>query len=137
MDIVLLHGALGSASRLAQLKELLTPNVTTHVVELEGHGDTPPGDRSFRTRHFAENVLQCMSSAGLQRAVLFGYSIGGYVALWLAKEAPERVAAVVTLGTKLGWNPETAAREACRLNPFELVDVARLASHIIEVTVRL
>ena len=120
MDVVLLHGALGSAAQLAQLKELLTPNLKTHVVEFEGHGDTPPGDRPFRSRHFAENVLGCMSSAQLERAVLFGYSMGGYVALWLAKEIPERVAAVVTLGTKLGWNPETAAREAGRLNPATL-----------------
>jgi hypothetical protein len=75
MDVVLFHGALGSAAQLAQLQELLTPNVKTHVVEFEDHGNTPPGDRPFLTGHFTENVLQCMSSAGLQRAVLFGYTM--------------------------------------------------------------
>ena len=120
MDVVLLHGALGSAAQLEPLRELLRPKLKTHIAEFEGHGDTPSGDRPFRTSHFAENVLGRMSSAGLEQAVLFGYSLGGYVALWLAKEAPKRVAAVVTLGTKLGWTRETAARETGRLNPATL-----------------
>ena len=120
MDVVLLHGSLGSAAQLAPLKDILPPSLTPHIVEFEGHGDSEPSDRPFRTQHFAENVLAYMSSTEVERAVLFGYSMGGYVALWLATEAPERVAAVLTLGTKLGWNPEAATREAGRLNPTTL-----------------
>jgi pimeloyl-ACP methyl ester carboxylesterase len=43
--------------------------------------------------------------------------MGGYVALLLATTAPERVAAVATLGTKFHWDPGVAAREAGRLDP--------------------
>ena len=84
MDVVLLHGALGSAAQLAPLKDILPPSLTPHIVEFEGHGDSEPSDRPFRTQHFAENVLAYMSSTEVERAVLFGYSMGGYVALWLA-----------------------------------------------------
>jgi pimeloyl-ACP methyl ester carboxylesterase len=46
--------------------------------------------------------------------------MGGYVALHLAATRPARVAAVVTLGTKLAWTPEVAAWEASRLDPAVL-----------------
>ena len=117
MNVVPLHGALGSAGQLAPLKDVFAPSLTPHIVEFEGHGDTLHGNGPFHTRHFAENILAYMSSSELERAVLFGYSMGGYIARWLAKEASERVAAA--------------------LDVRHQVDVARLASHIIEVTVRL
>lgn len=48
---------------------------------------------------------------------VFGYSMGGYVALLLAAMRPLRVEAVATLGTKFDWTPETAAKETARLKP--------------------
>lgn len=89
----------------------------THIVELEGHGSTPiSGDRYEMTR-FAQNVRDSMQRAGIERADIFGYSMGGYVALLLAAESPERVTSVTTLGTKLAWSPEVAAKETSRLDP--------------------
>jgi pimeloyl-ACP methyl ester carboxylesterase len=42
--------------------------------------------------------------------------MGGYVALFLAATAPDRVARVATLATKLAWTPEVAARESVMLD---------------------
>lgn len=56
-------------------------------------------------------------AAGLtDRTLVFGYSMGGYAALLLAAQRPERLAGVVTLGTKLAWNPAMAAKEVGRLD---------------------
>lgn len=49
-----------------------------------------------------------LEEKNIDTADLFGYSMGGYVALWLAWKHPERVGQVITLGTKLDWSPETA-----------------------------
>lgn len=51
---------------------------------------------------------------------LFGYSMGGYVAVYLAMTRPDRVDRVVTLGTKFRWDPATAARDVARLNPHAI-----------------
>jgi pimeloyl-ACP methyl ester carboxylesterase len=48
---------------------------------------------------------------------IFGYSMGGYVALWLARFYPERVGKIFTLGTKLKWNAEEVEKEIKMLNP--------------------
>ena len=116
-DLVLLHGALGASSQLDALAEALRPRFRVHQLDFEGHGDAPPRGRPFRVRQFAENVVELLDAAGIGAARLFGYSMGGYVALHLAAQRPDRVARVATLGTKFRWDPETAAREAARLDP--------------------
>jgi pimeloyl-ACP methyl ester carboxylesterase len=91
-----------------------------HAVEFPGHGATPPGADDaddFRIERLADALAAALDALGIGRAVLFGYSMGGYVALHLAATRPARVAAVVTLGTKLAWTPEVAARDAARLDP--------------------
>jgi pimeloyl-ACP methyl ester carboxylesterase len=46
---------------------------------------------------------------------IFGYSMGGYVALKLAAAHPQLVSSIVTYGTKFDWSPEAVAREVPRL----------------------
>jgi pimeloyl-ACP methyl ester carboxylesterase len=121
--IVLLHGALGAAPTLAPLATVLADAglADVHACELPGHGATPlADDAAFAIAPFAAHVRAWMDARGLARAALFGYSMGGYVALHLAAAHPERVAAVCTLGTKLAWTPDVAAREASRLDPATL-----------------
>lgn len=120
--IILVHGALGDASQMAPLAARLRDGgvgdgATIDAVELEGHGATPARERPFRIEYFAENVLEHLERRGLDRADLFGYSMGGYVALHLAATAAARVRRVATLATKLAWTQEVAAREMAMLDP--------------------
>lgn len=115
MHRILIHGALGSASQLAPLASRLGDAVL--CVELAGHGDTPSTDAAYDIRAFAADVLRAMDARGIARASLFGYSMGGYVALVLAADHPGRVDSVATLGTKLAWSPDVARRETSRLDP--------------------
>lgn len=114
-DVILIHGALGAIDQLAPLESLLSPRIIPHRLELEGHGSRPSGT-PFSTQRFAANVRELMARKGIARASIFGYSMGGYVALDLAATSPELVARVATLGTKLAWNPDAAAKETTRLH---------------------
>ena len=67
--------------------------------------------------HFVENVCDVMDRSAIDRASLFGYSMGGYVALCLAASRPDRVERIMTLGTRFRWTPEGAAREGAMLDP--------------------
>jgi pimeloyl-ACP methyl ester carboxylesterase len=87
------------------------------IVELEGHGATPLRDRPLRIESFADAVLAAMDGANVGPADVFGYSMGGYIALYLAATSPDRVQRVATLATKLAWTPEVAARECALLDP--------------------
>lgn len=115
-NLVLLHGALGSSSQLDALAEALRPYFKVHQLDFEGHASAPPRARPFRIESFAENVVDLLDGKGIGGARIFGYSMGGYVALHLAAERPERVTHVATLGTKFRWDRATAEREAGRLD---------------------
>ena len=114
--VVLLHGALGSAAQLAPLAAALQPRFTCHVIEFMGHGASPlTGPLSVE--RLVEQVAEYVDANGLAPAALFGYSLGGYVALQLAATRPELVRAVATLGTKLEWTPKAAERMNAMMDP--------------------
>ena len=123
MSLYLLHGALGSAEQLLPLEQGLAevPDVPeVRRVEFAGHGTTPLGDRDFSIDAFAAQLLERLDADGVKRADFFGYSMGGYVALVLALQHPERVRRIVTLGTKFEWTPDVAAKEVSRLDAAKI-----------------
>jgi len=119
-DIVLIHGALGTGSQLAPLAESLSDDFTCHLIELEGHGSTPLTGESYSFARFGQQIEALIQRDDIAPAVLFGYSMGGYAALKVAADSPTLVRCVVTLGTKMAWNPEAAAKEVSQLNPVKI-----------------
>ena len=57
-----------------------------------------------------------MELEGLQQAAIFGYSMGGYVGMYLALHHPEKVSRLVTLATKYRWDAAIAAKETQMLD---------------------
>lgn len=119
-NIVLIHGALGTGSQLEPLSALLSDDFTCHLIELEGHGATPLGGDSYSFARFSEQIEALIQREDIAPAVLFGYSMGGYAALKVAADSPNLVRYVITLGTKMAWNPEAAAKEVSQLNPAKI-----------------
>lgn len=70
----------------------------------------------FSIKLFADDVLRKMDENGISAASFFGYSMGGYVAMYLAKHYPGRVHKVITLATKFHWDEGTAQREVKMLD---------------------
>lgn len=114
--LLLLHGALGSEAQLSPLKSELSAHFSVHSFDFEGHGQRP-SDRNFDMKHFGENVIDYLDQNGIPSAYIFGYSMGGYVALNLAAAHTNRIKGIVTYGTKFDWTPESAQREVKMLNP--------------------
>ena len=118
-NLLLLHGALGSVAQFNELKPLLENDFNVITFNFEGHGGrithTP-----YSISHFAGNVLEVITAQQLETTHLFGYSMGGYVALELALNQPDKVERIVTLGTKFNWTAKTAAQEAKMLNPAKM-----------------
>jgi pimeloyl-ACP methyl ester carboxylesterase len=115
-DLVLLHGAIGAAPQLKPLAELLSGPFNVHTFNFEGHGGREiEGDYSIN--RFVANLIAYLDENKLEKISVFGYSMGGYVALKAAALHPGRIESIVTLGTKFQWDPETASNEVRMLNP--------------------
>lgn len=124
-DLLLLHGALGSAAQFDALIPSLTAHLTCHTLDFLGHGLTPQAQGSrvttFRIEDFAKQVLGWLDRQPIATIDVFGYSMGGYVALYLAYTQPERIGRILTLGTKVLWTRDDAAKEIQSMDPDAIV----------------
>ncbi len=118
-NLLLLHGALGSAEQLRGLKQDLGSKYEVYSLNFSGHGGRQ-NEKPFSINAFTGDVLEFMDSMKLNRTDIFGYSMGGYVALNLALMHPERVGKIVTYGTKFDWTPDSAANEVKMLDPEKI-----------------
>ena len=114
--LLLLHGAIGSKVQLEPLTNLLKNDVVVHVFNFSGHGGKVFSDEPFSIQAFAAEVEKYLSSENISQPSVFGYSMGGYVALYLAKVRPQLLGKIVTLATKFYWDETGAAKEAAMLN---------------------
>ena len=118
--ILLLHGALGSAASLNPLKEILEKDFEVFTYTFKGHGGSEIPHEDFTISNFANEVLVFLEENSLEKIAIFGYSMGGYVGLCLAKNFPEKVEKLYTLATKLDWTIEGSIKETAMLNPIKI-----------------
>ena len=80
--LVALHGGLLTVGlAFGALLPALSADRRVIAPELQGHGHTADTDREFRIPYLAADVLGLLDRLGVKRADLFGFSLGGYVAL--------------------------------------------------------
>lgn len=116
MDIILLHGAMGSNIQMRDLKEMLAGEFSVHALNLPGHGGLSIPTEGFSIESFARYVLSYIEEKQLTDPVIFGYSMGGYVGMYLAAIKPGIIKGLITLGTKYLWDETIAAGEVKMLD---------------------
>lgn len=117
--ILLLHGALGSKCQFSEIKEILSNNWEVFILDFEGHGNSESADE-FSIEGFTQNVIDFLENENLSEVNIFGYSMGGYIALNLAFRKPHLVGKILTLGTKFNWTQEFAQKEVLLLDPANI-----------------
>ncbi len=115
--LLFLHGALGSQAHFSAVKANLSNDFEMYSFNFKGHGGSEMPDGDFSIQNFAEEVIAFLNQNKIQKTNIFGYSMGGYVGLYLAKNFPERIDKLFTLATKWHWTLENAERESKMLNP--------------------
>lgn len=116
-NIVLLHGALGCSSDLNAISSELEKNdLKPYRFSFSGHGKTPYHN-AFGIEQFTSELENYIRENNLSNPIVFGYSMGGYVALLLASKQPKLIGNIITLGTKFNWNKQTVEKETAMLNP--------------------
>lgn len=117
--ILLLHGALGSKKQFKRLIDSLGNNYDVHAINFSGHG----GEQTkapFSMDLFMQDVNKYVKENQLQKIHIFGYSMGGYVALKLAAAGANYIQSIATLGTKFDWSITATEKEVKKLNPEKI-----------------
>src|SRR5678815_2529697 len=89
--LVVLHGAYMNIPGMGAIIPKLAETHRVYAVELQGHGRTTDIDRPITYPNLADDVAVFMDAVGLEKADVFGYSMGAAAALQLAIRHPEKV----------------------------------------------
>ncbi len=110
--LIVLHGAYMNIPTMGAIIPRLARTHKVYALEFQGHGRTTDIDRPITYPNLADDVAAFMDAVGLQKADVFGYSMGAGAGLQLAIRHPEKVnklvAASVAYDTA-GLQPEFKA----------------------------
>jgi pimeloyl-ACP methyl ester carboxylesterase len=106
--LIVLHGAYMNIPSMGGIIPKLAESHKVYALELQGHGRTNDIDRPITYQNLADDVAAFMDKVGLQKADVFGYSMGAAAGLQLAIRHPEKVnklAAASVAYDAEGWQP--------------------------------
>jgi pimeloyl-ACP methyl ester carboxylesterase len=110
--LIVLHGAYMNIPQMGAIIPRLARTHRVYALELQGHGRTTDIDRPITYPNLADDVAAFMDAVGLQKADVFGYSMGAVAGLQLAIRHPEKVNKLVFASGAFdaeGWQPEFIA----------------------------
>lgn len=113
--LVLLHAFPLDRTLWRPVAQRLAASVTCVLVDLPGLGESPlpPGEPSLGAA--AGELALTLDGLGVQRAVLAGVSMGGYVAMAFARAHPDRVAGLGLVDTKAGADADEPRANRLRM----------------------
>jgi pimeloyl-ACP methyl ester carboxylesterase len=94
--LVLIHGAFSAiGTSFGQLLPGLAQTRQVIAFELQAHGRTADIDRPLSLEQMADDIAAALAHLGIERADVFGYSMGAAVALHVALRRPDVVRKLV------------------------------------------
>ncbi|MBO6813375.1 MAG: alpha/beta hydrolase [Rhizobiaceae bacterium] len=106
--LIVLHGAYMNIPSMGEIIPALAETHRVYALELQGHGRTTDIDRPITYQNLADDVAAFMNVIGLEKADVFGYSMGANTGLQLAIRHPEKVDQLIAASVSYdveGWQP--------------------------------
>ena len=127
LPVILIHGVgLRSESWYQQI-DALKHKYTVFALDMPGHGDSDLMDEEVpKLYDFTEKIAKFIIDEVKQPAVIIGHSMGGLIALSLAKEYPELCLAVVPMNTI--YKRSEVAKRAVHLRAEKLAKTVNITN---------
>jgi len=111
--IVFVHCWAGNLGFWREQVPALADQARLVLIDLPGHGQSDKPHTAYTMGFFANAVLAVMRDAHVDKATFVGHSMGGPVICCVYRQAPEKVAALVSVDGLLRrpqWAPEDAGK---------------------------
>lgn len=95
-SIVLIPGLLSTGEVWGSTVERYQKQYTLHTVTLAGFGGPPPIGSPFLSR-VRDELIAYMRDQKMQKPIVIGHSLGGFLAFWIAATAPDLVGGVIAV----------------------------------------
>ncbi|WP_248447169.1 alpha/beta fold hydrolase [Sinorhizobium meliloti] len=106
--LIVLHGAYMNIPSMGTIIPKLAETHKVYAIEFQGHGRTTDIDRPITYPNLADDVAAFMDAVKIEKADVFGYSMGAAAGLQLAIRHPEKVDKLATASVAYdaeGWQP--------------------------------
>ncbi len=106
--MIVLHGSFMTIPMMGGIIARLAETHRVYALELQGHGRTNDIDRPITYPNLAGDVATFMDKVGIEKADVFGYSLGAVAGLRFAIDHPEKVEKLIMAAGVYkfdGWQP--------------------------------
>ena len=129
--LLVLHGAAGCTQlETAALARRMSRRFRVVALDFSGHGASGLSDSPFSADRFADEARAALDYAGLEKTDVFGFSMGGYVALHFARLHPGRVRRLAVHGTCVRWDEALVRAMNARLDAGTLAADSEAAQRL-------
>lgn len=117
--IIFIHGFPFNKSMWAGQVDALKDRYRLIAYDVRGHGDSDAGQEDFAIELFVNDLLSLMDALKLDRVILCGLSMGGYIALNAVLHYPKRFGALILSDTQC--TADTAEAKEKRMKAIESI----------------
>jgi len=106
--LIVLHGSYMNIESMGKIIPKLAETHKVYALELQGHGRTTDIDRPITYPNLADDVAAFMDKVGIEKADVFGYSLGAIAGLQLTIRHPKKVDRLIFVSGAYdfeGWQP--------------------------------
>ena len=97
--LILIHGFTDSWFSYSQVLPLLDKKYHVFAIDQRGHGDSGKPEKGYSMKDFAADVVAFMNAKKIKKAAVVGHSMGSFVAMQTALDAPQRIEKLILIGT--------------------------------------
>jgi len=126
--IVLLHGLCFDSTIWKKVIPELALNYRVIAPDLRGHGQSSVPAPPYSIEQMADDIISLLDALEIEKAAIFGHSLGGYITLAIAEKYPDRLSAL-SLVHSLS-EPDTEEKKQVRQTNINLIKEKGLAAFI-------
>lgn len=131
--IIFIHGFPFNKSMWNKQMEALRNDYQVIAYDVRGHGNSDAGIEDFSIDLFATDLLSLMDALKIDRAILCGLSMGGYIALNAIENYPDRFDALILSDTTcLADTPEAKEKRMKTIESIRKNGVEKFADESIK-----
>jgi 3-oxoadipate enol-lactonase len=100
IPVIFIHGFPFNKSTWESQIEVLKAEHRVIAFDVRGHGKSNPGTQEFSIQLFTEDLFLFMDALKIEKAIVCGLSMGGYIALRAIEQQPLRMAGLILCDTQ-------------------------------------
>jgi 3-oxoadipate enol-lactonase len=133
--IIFIHGFPYNSSMWAQQIKILKRQYYCIAYDVRGLGETPTGDGQFTIEMFVDDLFAVIDGLDLNKPIVVGFSMGGYIALRAFEREPDRFHALILADTKAQADDDAARlKRANAINIINKEGIEQFVSDFVPMT---